>query len=57
MRLIVCLIPLLYGCSTSIVRCDARLQPINRPAASGAATAAPGISSASPEPTPARRVP
>ena len=35
MRLIVCLIPLLCGCSTSWVRCDAHLQPINPPAAGG----------------------
>jgi hypothetical protein len=43
MRLIICLIPLLCGCSNSAVRCDAHLQPINPPAAnavSGAAKAA-----------------
>jgi hypothetical protein len=39
MRLIVCLIPLLYGCSTPIVRCDAHLQPINPPTPGGAANA------------------
>ncbi len=33
MRLIVCLIPLLWGCSTSAVRCDVHLQPINPPVA------------------------
>jgi hypothetical protein len=33
MRLIICLIPLLCGCTTPIVRCDAHMQPINPPAA------------------------
>jgi hypothetical protein len=45
MRLLVCLIPLLWGCSSPMVRCDAHLQPINRAAAiddpGGAAHAAP----------------
>jgi hypothetical protein len=43
MRLIVCLIPLLCGCSAPALRCDAHLQPINPPAAraiSGAAAQA-----------------
>lgn len=40
MRLIICLIPLLCGCSMPGVRCDAHLQPINPPAPAGAATAA-----------------
>lgn len=31
MRLIFCLIPLLCGCSTPAVRCDAHLKPINPP--------------------------
>ena len=35
MRLIICLIPLLCGCSAPLVRCDSHLQPINAPAASG----------------------
>jgi hypothetical protein len=50
MRLIVCWMALLCGCSKPIVRCDAHLQPINAPAASGAlGAAASGI--------PARRAP
>ena len=46
MRLIVCLIALLAGCSSPIVRCDAHLQPINSPTPRGAAAAvvvAPGV--------------
>jgi hypothetical protein len=35
MRLFICLIPMLCGCSTPPLRCDAHLQPINAPAASG----------------------
>jgi hypothetical protein len=35
MRLLVCLIPLLWSCSSPMVRCDAHLQPINPPAAAG----------------------
>jgi hypothetical protein len=35
MRLFICLISLLCGCSTPPLRCDAHLQPINAPAASG----------------------
>src|ERR1700678_3908424 len=42
MRLIVCLIPLLCGCSTSAVRCDAHLQPINPPAANATSSTAAG---------------
>jgi hypothetical protein len=33
MRVFICVIPLLCGCSTPAVRCDAHLQPINPPAA------------------------
>jgi hypothetical protein len=40
MRLIVCLIPLLCGCSAPTIRCDAHLQPINRAVPGGAAAAA-----------------
>ncbi len=50
MRLMLCLIPLLYGCSVPVLRCDGRLLPINPPAArtiSGAAAPA----------SPARRAP
>jgi len=50
MRLIVCLIPLLCGCAAPQVRCDARLQPINPPAASGVAASSAKI-------LPARRAP
>lgn len=32
MRVFICLIPLLCGCSIPSVRCDAHLQPINPPA-------------------------
>jgi hypothetical protein len=56
MRLIVCLIPLLCGCSTPVVRCDAHLQPINPPAPGGAATATVGTPSAAQKP-PARSAP
>lgn len=35
MRLFICLIPLLCGCSTPPLRCDSHLQPINAPAVSG----------------------
>ena len=57
MRLIVCLIPLLCGCSTSSVRCDAHLLPINPPALGGAASAFVGTSGAAAQNPPARRVP
>jgi len=50
MRLILCLMPLLLGCSTPTARCDAHLQPINLPAAS----AAPGAAAKS---VPPRRLP
>ena len=45
MRLILCLIPLLCGCSTPAIRCDARLQPINPPTPRGIATAVVGAPS------------
>jgi hypothetical protein len=41
MRLLVCLMALLCGCSKPIVRCDAHLQPINAPVASAGASSAP----------------
>jgi hypothetical protein len=41
MRLIVCLIPLLCGCSSPLVRCDAHLLPINPPAARAALSSPP----------------
>ena len=50
MRLIMCLISLLWGCSTPAVRCDAHLQPINPPAASG--TPGPAVKRAAQEKTP-----
>lgn len=37
MRALVCLLFLLCGCTAHDVRCDARLQPINSPAAVAAA--------------------
>jgi hypothetical protein len=39
MRLIICLIPLLCGCSAPTVRCAAHLQAINPPAADGSVEA------------------
>jgi hypothetical protein len=39
MRVLMVLIPLLCGCSTPSVRCDAHLQPINPPAVSGTPSA------------------
>jgi hypothetical protein len=57
MRLIVCLIPLLCGCSTPTIRCDAHLQPINRPAAGSAAAAAARAPSAAAQTHAARRAP
>ena len=36
MRMMVCLFLLLAGCATHAVRCDARLVPINPPAATSA---------------------
>ena len=40
MRMMVCLFLLLAGCATHAVRCDARLVPINLPAAGSAGGAA-----------------
>ena len=57
MRLIVCLIPLLCGCSTPTIRCDAHLQPINRPAPAGAAAAAVPAPNAAAQTHGARRSP
>ena len=51
MRLLMCLIPLLWGCSTPAVRCDAHLQRINSPVAGSSA------GSVTPEIAPARRAP
>lgn len=50
MRLIVCLIPLLFGCATPRVHCDAHLQPINPPVPNGVAPSAAKVN-------PARRAP
>jgi hypothetical protein len=57
MRLIVCLIPLLCGCSTPTIRCDAHLQPINRPALGSTAAAAAGAPGAAAQTHGARRAP
>jgi hypothetical protein len=58
MRLIVCLITLLCGCSTPTIHCDAHLQPINRVApGSAAAAAARGAPGASADARDARRAP
>jgi hypothetical protein len=57
MRLIVCLIPLLCGCSTPTIRCDAHLQPINRPAPGSTAAAAATAPSAAAQTHGARRAP
>jgi len=58
MRLIICLIPLLCGCATPAVRCDANMQPINPPAASGGANGgASGAASGASKATAARRAP
>jgi hypothetical protein len=57
MRLIVCLIPLLCACSTPTVRCDAHLQPINRPAPGSTATAPARAPSAAAQTHAARRAP
>ena len=57
MRLVVCLIPLLCGCSTPTIRCDAHLQPINRPAPGSAAAAASGTIVAPTETQAVRRAP
>jgi hypothetical protein len=50
MRLLICLIPLLWGCSTPAVRCDAHLQRINSPVAGSTGGVTPEIA-------PARRAP
>jgi hypothetical protein len=55
MRVLVCLLALLCGCSTSGVRCDAHLRPINPPGAGG--TAGAGRTSGPAQPPPARRTP
>lgn len=57
MRLIICLIPLLCGCSAQIVRCDAHLLPINPPAAVGASSVPVGTPGAAAQTPPARRAP
>ncbi|MEA3159733.1 MAG: hypothetical protein QOD95_1281 [Gammaproteobacteria bacterium] len=57
MRLILCLIPLLCGCSAPIVRCDAHLVPINPPAAGGAASALGGTPGTAAQNSAARRAP
>jgi hypothetical protein len=57
MRLVVCLIPLLCGCSTPTIRCDAHLQPINRPAPGSAAAAASGVAGTTAETHAVRRAP
>jgi hypothetical protein len=51
MRIVICLIPLLCGCSTHVVRCDAHLRPINPPAQARAGTAAIATPSATPSAT------
>ncbi len=57
MRLILCLISLLCGCSTPTIRCDAHLQPINRPAPGSAGAAAVGGPGAAAQTHDARRAP
>jgi hypothetical protein len=57
MRLIVCLIPLLWGCSTPTIRCDAHLHPINRPTPGSAAAAAATAPSAAAQTHGPRRAP
>jgi hypothetical protein len=57
MRLLVCLIPLLCGCSHQSVRCDAHLLPINPPAPGGAGSALVGTAGAAAQNPPARRAP
>ena len=53
MRMMPCLFLLLVGCATHAVRCDARLVPINLPAAgsAGGAAATPTVMPAPPPPT------
>ena len=58
MRMMVCLFLLLAGCATHAVRCDARLVPINLPAAgqnAGAAAGAAVTPAAMPSATPPTR--
>jgi len=57
MRLFICLIPLLAGCSTPSVRCDSHLQPINAPAASGTPGTAPEVVDAAQKAADARSTP
>jgi hypothetical protein len=57
MRIVICLIPLLCGCSTPVVRCDAHLRPINPPAQARAGTAAIATPSATAKPLASRRTP
>ena len=56
MRMMPCLFLLLVGCATHAVRCDARLVPINLPAASPAGAAA-MPAAIPPAPPPTRRSP
>jgi hypothetical protein len=53
-RVMVCLIPLLGGCSPAAVRCDAHLLPINPPMQSAGAGAIAGAKTQAPA---ARRAP
>jgi hypothetical protein len=57
MRLIFCLIPLLWGCSHQSVRCDAHLVPINPPAPGGAASALAATPGAAAQTAPERGAP
>jgi hypothetical protein len=57
MRLIVCFIPLLCGCSTQLVHCDVHLLPINSPVPGGAASALVGSPGAAAQSAPPRRAP
>jgi hypothetical protein len=54
MRVMVCLFLLLAGCATHAVRCDARLVPINLPAA-GSAGGTAATPTVMPAPTPPTR--
>jgi hypothetical protein len=57
MRLILCLIPLLCGCSTPSVRCDAHLLPVNSPVSGGMAPESLGTPGAAARTHAARRAP
>jgi hypothetical protein len=57
MRLIICLIPLLCGCSAPSVRCDAHLVPINPPAPGGVASALVATPGAAAQTAPERGAP